>query len=81
MFTNPEGDSAGRLIDTAGGKGRRVGSAAVSTKHANFIQVDPEGSADDVLALMGELRALVREHHGVDLEVETHLVGFGAPPW
>ncbi|MDH3707181.1 MAG: UDP-N-acetylmuramate dehydrogenase [Acidimicrobiia bacterium] len=81
VFTNPEGDSAGRLIDTAGGKGRRVGSAAVSTKHANFIQVDPGGSADDVLALMTELRALVMVHHGVELEVETRLVGFGDLPW
>src|SRR3546814_14912189 len=54
VFTNPAGDSAGRLIDEAGCKGLRVGSAEVSSKHANFIQADEGGSADDVLALMGE---------------------------
>ena len=52
VFTNPAGDSAGRLIDAAGAKGLRVGTAAVSDKHANFIQADPGGSADDVAALM-----------------------------
>ena len=48
VFTNPPGDSAGRLIDAAGCKGLRVGTAAVSTKHANFFQADAGGSADDV---------------------------------
>jgi UDP-N-acetylmuramate dehydrogenase len=80
VFTNPPGDSAGRLIDAAGGKGRRRGSAAVSTKHANFIQADDGGSADDVLALMREVQALVRAAAGVDLEPETRLVGFPRDP-
>ena len=43
-----EGDSAGRLIDAAGCKGLRIGSAEVSTKHANFIQADSDGLAADV---------------------------------
>jgi UDP-N-acetylmuramate dehydrogenase len=77
VFTNPPGDSAGRLADTAGCRGRRRGTAAVSTKHANFIQADPGGSADDVVALMAEVRAAVAEAHGVDLVAETRLVGFG----
>ncbi len=76
VFTNPPGDSAGRLLDAAGAKGRRHGSAEVSTKHANFIQADEGGSADDVVALMAELRALVADHAGVDLHAETHLLGF-----
>lgn len=76
VFTNPPGDSAGRLVDAAGGKGRRVGTAEVSTKHANFIQADAGGRADDVAALMSELRRLVRAAHGVALHAETHLVGF-----
>ncbi len=76
VFTNPAGDSAGRLIDGAGCKGLRVGTASVSTKHANFIQADPGGSADDVLAVMQEVRARVTERTGVVLEPETHLVGF-----
>jgi UDP-N-acetylmuramate dehydrogenase len=76
VFTNPDGDSAGRLVDAAGGKGLRVGTAEVSQKHANFIQADPGGSADDVLALMAEVRRRVAEHAGVDLHAETRVVGF-----
>jgi UDP-N-acetylmuramate dehydrogenase len=76
VFTNPPGDSAGRLIDAAGGKGRRHGTAAVSTKHANFIQADEGGSADDVRALMTEVQELVRIHSGVVLHPETRCVGF-----
>lgn len=76
VFTNPTDSSAGELIDTAGGKGLRVGSAEVSTKHANFIQVDAEGSADDVLELMEAVVELVERAHGVRLEAETRLVGF-----
>ncbi len=76
VFTNPPGDSAGRLIDAAGGRGLRIGSAEVSPRHANFIQADDGGSADDVLALMSEVRRRVRAHTGVDLVPETRLVGF-----
>lgn len=78
VFTNPAGDSAGRLIDAAGCKGRRNGTAAVSDKHANFIQADPDGSADDVVALMVEVRDAVEAHSGVRLHPETVLVGFDA---
>ena len=80
VFTNPPDDSAGRLIDTAGCKGLRVGTAAVSSKHANFFQADAGGSADDVVALMAEVRRRVREHTGVDLRPETRMVGFNPPP-
>ena len=76
VFTNPEGDSAGRLVDAAGCKGLRVGSAEVSTKHANFIQADPDGSADDVLALIDEVRRRVREAFGIELHPEVRLAGF-----
>jgi len=76
VFTNPPGDSAGRLIDTAGGRGLRHGTAEVSTRHANFIQADPGGSADDIAALMDEVVALVGDAHGVTLHPETRLVGF-----
>jgi UDP-N-acetylmuramate dehydrogenase len=76
VFTNPPGDSAGRLLDVAGAKGRRHGSASVSAKHANFIQSDEGGSADDVVSLMAELRSVVAGDSGVDLHAETHLVGF-----
>jgi UDP-N-acetylmuramate dehydrogenase len=78
VFTNPPGASAGQLIDAAGCKGLRRGSAEVSPKHANFIQADPGGRADDVVALMAEVRRRVLEHSGVVLHAETRLVGF--PP-
>jgi len=76
VFTNPPGDSAGRLIDAAGLKDHRVGSAHVSPKHANFFQADEGGSADDVLALIEEVQRLVEERMGVVLEPELRLVGF-----
>jgi len=76
VFTNPQGDSAGRIIDIVGLKGFRLGSAEISVKHANFIQSDPDGSADDIAALMAEVRRRVVESAGVDLHAETHLVGF-----
>jgi len=76
VFANPPGDSAGRLIDEAGLKGLRRGSAFVSPKHANFVQVDAGGSADDVTALITEVAQLVTARTGVRLRVENHLVGF-----
>jgi UDP-N-acetylmuramate dehydrogenase len=76
VFTNPPGDSAGRLVDAAGCRGLRQGTAQVSEKHANFIQADPGGSADDVAALIDEVRRRERAAHGVDLHPEVRLVGF-----
>ncbi|HUR77232.1 MAG TPA: UDP-N-acetylmuramate dehydrogenase [Acidimicrobiales bacterium] len=76
VFTNPDGDSAGRLIDSAGLKGLRVGSAEVSTKHANFIQADPGGSADDVRALIAEVQRRVLDVTGVELQTEVRMIGF-----
>jgi len=76
VFTNPPGRSAGRLIEEAGAKGLRIGSAEVSSRHANFIQADEGGSAADVFALMREVRRMVHEVHGVELQPETRLVGF-----
>ena len=76
VFTNPEGDSAGRLIEDAGLKGLRLGSAQVSEKHANFIQADKGGRADDVRTLMDHVRSVVAEHCGVALQAEVRLLGF-----
>ena len=64
------------MIDSAGCKGLRVGTAHVSTKHANFFIADEGGAADDVFALMHEVRRRVRDVHGIELIAETHLVGF-----
>ncbi|MGH8981066.1 MAG: FAD-binding protein [Acidimicrobiales bacterium] len=78
VFVNPAGDSAGRLVDGAGLKGFRLGSARVSEKHANFIQADDGGSADDVLDLMLHVRRAVAANSGVTMRAEVKLVGF--PP-
>ncbi|MDP9327853.1 MAG: UDP-N-acetylmuramate dehydrogenase [Actinomycetota bacterium] len=75
VFKNPRGDHAARLIEAAGGKGRRVGGASVSTKHANFIVAEPGARAADVVALIEEVRSLVEAHDGVHLEPEVQLVG------
>ena len=77
VFSNPPGDSAGRLIDAAGLKGLRVGGAVVSEKHANFIVADPRATADDVRALLGEVRMRVEEATGTCLVTEVRLIGFG----
>jgi UDP-N-acetylmuramate dehydrogenase len=76
VFTNPAGDSAGRLIDTAGLKGFRLGTAEVSEKHANFIQADPGGSGDDVRRVIEAVKHRVHEAHGVHLHCENLLIGF-----
>ncbi|MGI8937119.1 MAG: UDP-N-acetylmuramate dehydrogenase [Iamia sp.] len=79
VFVNPEGDSAGRLVDQAGAKGLRMGTAAVSEKHANFIQCDPGGRAADVHALMLEVARRVAGTSGVWLRPETRLIGLDWP--
>lgn len=76
IFTNPPGESAGRLIEAAGLKGYRRGSAYVSPKHANFFQADEGGSADDVRGLIEEVRQRVHARTGVDLVPELRMVGF-----
>ncbi len=75
VFTNPPGDSAGRLVEAAGLKGFRIGTAAVSDKHANFIQADPGGSADDVRRVIEAVREKVAASTGVALEVEVRWIG------
>ncbi|KXU35476.1 hypothetical protein AXK11_06225 [Cephaloticoccus primus] len=75
IFKNPEGDSAGRLIDAAGLKGLRVGGAEVSTVHANFIVNKAHATAAEVLELVRQVRARVQAVHGVLLEPEARLFG------
>ena len=75
VFRNPPGDHAGRLIDAAGLKGFRIGSASVSTLHANFIVVDRGGSATDVRAVGDHVRATVADRFGIELRYEIEFVG------
>ncbi len=78
VFVNPvPGEvSAGLLIDEAGLRGLRVGTATVSDKHANFIQADDGGRADDVYELMQLVRARVEERTGYALRTEIRLLGY-----
>lgn len=75
VFKNPPEDSAGRLIESAGAKGTRIGGAQISPMHANFIVADPGASAGDVYSLIEHARILVRERTGVDLEPEVRFLG------
>ena len=76
IFRNPEtGWSAGRLIDEAGLKGRRIGDAEVSTKHANYIVNHGNATAEDVMALMQWVGDQVYEKHHIRLEPEVIIVG------
>ena len=84
VFTNPRGDSAGRLLEAAGCKGLAVGGARFSPVHANFIEAAPGSSAADVLALMSEGRRRVRAAGGPLLEAEVRYLdpeaGIRRPP-
>ena len=76
VFRNPaSGPSAGALIDELGLKGRRIGGAVVSEKHANFIVNDQKGSAADVRALADEVRAEVLARTGTSLAFEIVFLG------
>jgi UDP-N-acetylmuramate dehydrogenase len=84
VFTNPPGESAGRLLEAAGMKGVAVGGARVSPVHANFIEAAPGCRAADVIALMAEGRRRVRAAGGPVLRAEVRYLdperGITAPP-
>ncbi|WP_018753251.1 UDP-N-acetylmuramate dehydrogenase [Paenibacillus sanguinis] len=75
VFRNPQGDHAARLIEAAGLKGMKVGGAEVSTLHANFIVNTGQATAEDVLALMEKIKAVVADQSGVALVPEVFYVG------
>ncbi len=75
MFKNPPGDFAGRLIESAGLKGTRVGSAEISTIHGNFFINNGETCAKDIKALILLARKTVQDKFGIDLELEVEMIG------
>jgi len=75
VFKNPAGDSAGRVIDLSGFKGKNVNDAFVSKKHANFIINAGNAKCADVLKLMDLVRDKVKKDHGVELEPEIKILG------
>ena len=74
VFRNPPGGSAGRLIEEAGWKGKRLGGAQVSSKHANFIVNQGNATARDVLALIREIKKDVHHQFGVELKTEVRYI-------
>ncbi len=75
VFKNPEGASAGRLIDEAGCKGMRIGNAEVSGIHANFFINKGDAKASDFLKLMDEVKKKVMKVFGTELEPEIRILG------
>ncbi len=75
VFTNPDGDSAGKLVESVGLKGFRIGDAEVSILHANFIVNRGAARAADVLALMRHVQDTVWQRAGVWLTAEVQLAG------
>jgi UDP-N-acetylmuramate dehydrogenase len=80
VFRNPPGDSAGRLIDACGLKGKRVGGAQISEKHANFIVNAGGATSADVRRLGDMAQAEVRERFGIELGYEVQFVGDWSDP-
>lgn len=74
IFKNPVGDSAGRLIESAGLKGMRVGGAEISKKHANFIINAGGAKASDVLDLIHIAKTTVMKKFGINLELEIKVM-------
>jgi UDP-N-acetylmuramate dehydrogenase len=75
VFTNPPGEHAARLIETAGLKGFRIGDASVSEKHANFIINHGAARAADVEAVIEHVQRAVKDFHAIELRTEVRIVG------
>jgi len=74
VFRNPENDYAGRLIEELGYKGKNIGGAYVSEKHANFIVNKDNATATDVISLITEIKDKVKEKYNIELKVEQEIV-------
>ncbi|MFC1838255.1 UDP-N-acetylmuramate dehydrogenase [Thermodesulfobacteriota bacterium] len=75
VFKNPEGDYAGRLIEQCGLKGKHIGDAVVSSKHANFIVNTGKAKASEILELIEYVKKEVWDKTGVMLEPEIRIIG------
>ncbi len=76
IFKNPQGKSAGELIEKCGLKGKKIGGAKISEKHSNFIINIGNAEAKDVLDLISLAKKEVKDNFGIELEEEIELVGF-----
>lgn len=75
IFKNPEGNSAGRLLDECGVKGLEVGGVKVWENHANFIVNHNDGTSKDVISLMREMQKRVKEKFDIELKPEIRFLG------
>lgn len=78
VFVNPTNgaQSAGALVDSLGLRGHRVGGASVSEKHANFIQAEPDATAQDIIKVMSFVQSTVEQNMQIRLHSEVCLLGF-----
>ena len=76
VFRNPEGDAAGRIIESLGLKGLTKGGAQVSPKHANFIVNIGGASANDIRELITYVKNTVKDNYDIDLKVEQEFVNW-----
>lgn len=74
VFRNPAGDYAGRLIEEIGYKGRSIGGAQVSSKHANFIINTGDATGNDIKKLIYDIKDKVKDKYNIDLKVEQEFV-------
>ena len=74
VFRNPEGNFAGKLIEEVGLKGKQIGGAKVSEKHANFIINENEATGEDIINLINEIKKEVKDKHNIDLVLEQEIV-------
>ena len=74
VFRNPTNDFAGRLIEDIGYKGKTVGGAMVSPKHANFIINYNNAKTEDVINLINDIKKEVKEKYKIDLICEQEIV-------
>ena len=79
-FKNPANNHAGKLIDQAGLKGKKIGGAMVSLEHANFIVNTGNATAEDIIILISYIKQQVRDQLGVQLEEEIRYLGFDKIP-
>jgi UDP-N-acetylmuramate dehydrogenase len=75
VFRNPPGDHAGRLIEQCGLKGKTIGDARISEKHANFIVHEGAATAADIESLITQVAEIVEKEHGVRLKPEVCIIG------
>jgi len=76
IFKNPSGHYAGKLIDEVGLKGKTIGGAMISKKHANFIINTGNAKAKDIMALIKLIMNKIKEEKGIELEPEINIIGF-----